>query len=110
MLGGTYDRGKATSPWEPLSLARRAAWTDRELQRLERKVCGLAHGPTRQRETSTDGPGPITVLPSPRCMPAGVHSGWLQQTDLERQLGLVIQRQPKGSSWSQKESHDCYYV
>lgn len=103
MPGRSYDRWKATSPWEPLSLARRSAWTDRKLQRLERKVCKLARGPTRPREASADRPGHITVLPSPSCVPVGVHSDWLQQTGLERQLGLTVQRQPKGSFWPQKE-------
>lgn len=100
--GGSYDRGKAASPWGPPSLARSSAGRDRGLQRLERKVCELVCGPTRQKETSTDGPGHITVLPSPRCTPAGVCSDWLQQTDLEGQLGLVIQREPKRSFWPQK--------
>ena len=43
-------------------------------------------------------------------MPAGVCSDWLQQTDLEGQLGLVIQRQPKGSFWPQKERVTIFIV
>lgn len=43
------------------------------------------------------------MLPSPSCVPVGVRSDWLQQTGLERQLGLTVQRQPKGSFWPQKE-------
>ena len=105
-LGGSCERRMLTSPWEPPSPAGRYARSDRELQRLERRVWELAWGTAGYGETNTEGPDHVTTLPSPRCAPAGVHSDWvlklgLQQTDPRRGLGLVARRQTKGSGvWS----------
>ena len=54
-----------------------------------------------QRESSSEGPCHIIVLPSPRGTSAGMCSSWvlklrLQWTDLGMGLHLAVQRSPRG--------------
>ena len=90
------------SPWEPPSPAERSTGTNREIQRLERRVWKLVCGPAGQRETSTDSPGHALAHPRPRHASTYVSSTWVlklgfQGTDPGRGLGLAVQRQLKGT-------------
>lgn len=99
---GSYERGKFPLPWQPPSPAGRSARTDRELQRLR----GGSEQPACPRQNRG---GLAQKVPSQRCVPAGVHRGWvlklgLQQTCLRIILGLAVQRQHKGAGvWSEPQ-------
>ena len=63
---------------------------DWELQRL-RGECSSQIVRAERRKTSTDSPGYLPALPSPRCKSAGVEKSELQQTDQGRGLDLAAQ-------------------
>ena len=82
-LGESWQTGKISSPWKLPSPAGRCDRTDRELQRLKRRVQELACG-SQGRERLAQ-MVLVASLPSPRCVPAGVHRGLvLEQASAER--------------------------
>ena len=76
---------------------------NRELQRL-RGECSSQIVRAERRKTSTDSPGYLPALPSPRCKSAGVEKSELQQTDQGRGLGMAPWKQPEGAGvWSKQQ-------
>lgn len=84
-------------PWNSLHWLRDHLGKKRSFRGSERSIAtGLQQ--KEQRETSTNGCGHLTELPSLRCTFAGAQEGYvlklrLQQTDPGKGLGLAAQRQ-----------------
>ena len=98
-LAGSYETGNVPSPGEPPSLAGRSAGTDRELQRKVQHRQSLPPHCTSQPE--------MHVCCCAQCLGSETQLK-LEQTDLERGLGLAAQRQPEGPGvWSRPQLGMC---